>query len=93
MCVPLPFVAKTLPLSPFGGPQVKGGEPPPAMNAGIRIGSIVLQVNGSPIKSIDDIRAAVRGRGGSVADFCFFLPERSVRHCLRLVIPQSSSLS
>jgi hypothetical protein len=65
-----------------GEPIVSGftiveGVPPPAMNAGVRIGSIVMEVNGRPTKNIDDVKNAVRSRGGSAADFCLFYPDRT----------------
>jgi serine protease Do len=38
----------------------------PAAAAGVRPGDIILGVNGSPVKSIDDLKSAAKKRGGKV---------------------------
>jgi serine protease Do len=38
----------------------------PAAAAGVQPGDIILGVNGSPVKSIDDLKNAAKKRGGKV---------------------------
>ncbi len=38
----------------------------PAAEAGVRPGDIILGVNGSPVKSVDELKAAAKKRGGKV---------------------------